>query len=351
MAQIIDQIVDISIKDTIGGVETADVNAMAIVGKAGADKSGAKAGTYADLDSIGEDFGTDSQLYEMAKIFYSQDSAPDKLAVIPCASFDKLEESLSTAAQSGVDFYHAVTFQDEATAAGLSALQAWLADNHKFLHVQTEDPSGIMADLNDKGIDRVAVYRHAEKVDGNPEHLAVALVATRCAADSARGTFAHKKVQGITADNYTPTEYSEAIASGVNIYTKVAGESRVFMGTCANGAETFIDNTVKDDWIRFNVQAKIFALLGEANDGAGITYDDSGIRSVAAAIGNVFTQAASSDRQYIMDGFEVGCKTYDWLKENRAEDVRKRNLPLVTGRYSRMNSIHTVNTVNLIVTL
>lgn len=351
MAQIIDQIVNISIKDAISGVTTTDVNTMAIIGKPGDGKDGATAGTYADLESIGDDFGTDSQLYEMARNFYSQESVPDKLVVIPCAEFSKLKESITGAAQSGLDFYHAVTFQDGATASGLSEIQAWLADNHKILHVQMEDASGIMADLNGKGTDRIAVYQHAEKVGEVPEHLAVALIATRCASDSARGTFAHKKVKGMTADSFTPTGFSAAIAAGINVYTKVAGENRVFMGTCADGAESFIDNVVKDDWIRFNVQSKIFELLGEANDGAGITYDDSGIQSVAAAIGNVFTQAAGSDRQYIMDGFEVNCKTYDYLKENNPGDVRKRNLPLVSGRYSRMNSIHTVNTVNLNVTL
>lgn len=351
MAQIIDQIVNISIKDTIGGVATTDVNAMAIVGKAGADKSSAKAGVYADLEAIGEDFGTDSQLYGMAQNFYSQDSVPDGLVVIPCAGFSGLKEAISGAAQDGLEFYHVATFQDEATASGLLDIQAWLADNHKVLHVQVEDASSLMEGLNGKGVDRIAVYQHAEKADGVPEHLAVALVATRCAADSARGTFAHKKVKGMTADGYTPTEYAAAISAGINIYAKVAGENRVFMGTCADGPETFIDNVVKDDWIRFNVQSRIFSLLGEANDGAGITYDDSGIQSVAAAIGNVLTQAASSDRQYVMDGFEVSCKSYDWLKENRKDDVRKRNLPLVSGRYSRMNSIHTASTVNLNVTL
>ena len=350
MAQIIDQIVNISIQDAVSAVETTDVNTMAIVGKAGGGSS-ASAGVYADLDSIGEDFGTDSQLYGMAKNIYAQESMPDKLVVIPCASFTGLQDAIVAAAQAGLDFYHIVTFQDEATSAGLLSLQAWLSDNHKILHVQVPDASGLMAALKDMDVDRVAIYQHVEEVDDNPEYLAAALVALRCAADSARGTFAHKKVKGMTADSYTPTTYADAIAAGINIYTKVAGEKRVFMGTCANGPKTFIDNVIKDDWIRFNVQSKIFALLGEANDGAGVTYDDTGIQSVAAAIGNVFTQAAGSDRQYIMEGFEVEYKTYDYLKENNAEDVRKRNLPLISGRYSRMNSIHTVNTVKLNVTL
>ena len=115
---------------------------------------------------------------------------------------------------------------------------------------------------------------------------------------------------------------------------------------------TFIDNIVKDDWIRFNVQSRIYQLLGEANNGNGVTYDDAGIAAVAAAVLNVLTVAQDTDHQYVMvDSATVDYKPYSYLAKNYAEDVRKRNLPLISGRYARMNSIHTVVQVQLLVTI
>jgi hypothetical protein len=52
-----------------------------------------------------------------------------------------------------------------------------------------------------------------------------------------------------------------------------------------------------------------------------------------------------------MDGYTVKVQTYDYLKTNYSADVQARNLPLVKGRYSRMNSINTVKNVELTVTL
>ena len=163
-------------------------------------------------------------------------------------------------------------------------------------------------------------------------------------------------------DSYTKSQYDALVSDCINVYTVAAGEARLFMGATAGktvlldstgeqSPASFIDNIAKDDWIRFNVQTKIYSLLGEANDGFGVNYDDSGINSVAASILQVFSKAADTDHQYIMDGYTVKVQTYDYLKTNYSADVQARNLPLVKGRYSRMNSINTVKNVELTVTL
>ena len=88
------------------------------------------------------------------------------------------------------------------------------------------------------------------------------------------------------------------------------------------------------------------------NDGNGINYDDAGIAAVAASVLNVLTVAQDTDHQYVMaDSATVDYKPYSYLVANYAEDVRKRNLPLISGRYARMNALHTVVQVSLLVTL
>lgn len=347
MAQIIDKIVNISITDATSSVETTDVNTMAVVG--GYTTEEASAGSYSSSSAVAEAYGSDSELYKMAAVLFGQESCPDQVVCIPAGS--TLTENLAnvqTAAES-YEFYHVcVGAQADTAASEVSALNLWLAEVHKVAHIQCYYTATIAecAALVAEGNTRVAVYRHP--VDG--EYLNVAIVAKRCGTDSARGTFAHKTVTGVTSDTYTSDEYSSAIDAGVNIYTKVAGTSRLFMGT-TDGADGFIDSIVKDDWIRFNVQSKIYALLGEANDGAGLNYNDGGIAAVAACVTNVLAVAEGSGREYVMSGYSVSFKDYEYLAENNASDVQKRNLPLISGTYQRMNAIHTVDTVSLTVTL
>lgn len=363
MAQIIDQIVKISIQDSVSGVTTTDVNTVALVGNAASGNSHA-AGRYSTAKKVGEDFGTGSELYAMAVKFFAQDSQPDSVVVIPSASASDALAAVKAAAES-LDFYHVCLASGDSavSAAVLENFQDWLADAKKVLHVQVAPSDGnaaelsLMGDLSGYGADRVAVYLHSEGLDtaddgtASGEFLNVALVALRCAADSARGTFAHKTVSGVAADAYGPDSFRELTDAGLNVIAKVSGEARVFFGTTCDSS-TFIDQVVKDDWIRFNVQSRIFRLLGEANDGHGVNYDDAGIGAVAAAVLNVLNVAADTDHQYVMeDSASVDYKPYSYLKENYAEDVRKRNLPLISGRYARMNSIHTVVQVSLLVTL
>ena len=346
MAQIIDQIVKVSIQDSVSGVTTTDVNTVALVGTS--DESGASAQEIASAEGAETAFGKDSQLASMARAFFAQDSQPSRAVCVPAGS-DALASAKAAAKAFG--FYHVClsTGDAEVSAETLAGWQEWLADAKKVLHAQVS-PEKADA-LKSHGNDRVAVYVHAETHGTGKEHLHVAIVALRCAADSARGTFAHKTCKGVTADSYTAEEYAAMTDAGLNVYSTVAGEARLFMGTTGSATD-FIDQAVKDDWIRFNVQSRIFRLLGEANDGHGVNYDDAGIGAVAAAVLNVLNVAADTDHQYVMDGSaSVDYRPYSYLKENYAEDVQKRNLPLVSGRYARMNSIHTVRQVTLQVTL
>lgn len=357
MAQIIDQIVKISITDAVSGVTTADVNTVAIVGKASTGK-GTDAGEYASAEDVGAAYGTDSELYAMAVKFFAQDSQPSTLVAIPASEFAAALEAAKTAADTFAFYHVCVATSDTLPEAGqLESWQDWLADAKKILHVQAPASGdntkeiALMAELKAYGADRVAVYLHKENFsEGSGEFLNVAIVALRCAADSARGTFAHRKCGSTTADTYGTSAYTKLIAAGLNIYLTVAGEARLFMGTTCDSSH-FIDEIAKDDWIRFNVQSKIFTLLGDANDGHGVNYDDAGIASVAATVSNVLATAADTDHQYVMDGYSVSYKSYDYLKANRAEDVKKRNLPLISGTYSRMGAVHTVQQVSLQVTL
>lgn len=343
MAKIIDDIVNVSINDAISSVSTIDVNKVAIIGAG----SGTAKLCYSSADA--ESFGEDSQLLGMAKAFFGQDNQPSEFVAVPLTinaqtTAAAITGALETAAGVG-EFYH-ICLAGEIDEDILADLQAWANENKKIFEIQADtEAATLQAKLGAISANRIAIFKHG--VAG--EYLNVALVAKRCGLDSARGTFAHKTVKGITADQYTESEYKTAKNAGLNIYTKVQGEARVFMGTTCD-AEHFIDQVVVDDWLRFNVQSEIYKLLGEANDGAGVTYNDPGIIAVVSCVTKIFGQAAEPGRDYIRDDFSVDYKNLDYLKANRAADVRARNLPLISGTYSRMGAIHSAK-VTLNVTL
>lgn len=392
MAEIIDQIVKISITDAISSVITVDVNTVALVGLA--TESSPVAGEFSSVAGAETAYGADSELAAMVRAFFAQDSQPSRVVCIPAAASAAGTLAAVQEAAKSFNFYHIVmaTWDEsvsDSTLVGSNGWQEWLADAKKVLHIQVKDPTS----LKSLGGNRIAIYKHNEikkitqtvttsttttvtelqtlpvgwtdgelktsetsggtttTVEVSVEFLNVGIVALRCASDSARGTFAHKRCKGVSPDSYTVEQYNAWIDGGINVYTKVSGEARLFMGTTGSN-ESFIDQIIKDDWIRFNVQSRIYQLLGEGNDGNGVNYDDAGIASVAASVLNVLTVAQDTDHQYVMaDSASVDYKPYSYLVANYPEEVRKRNLPLVTGSYARMNSIHTVVQVSLQVTL
>lgn len=391
MADIIDQIVKISIQDSISSVTTVDVNTVALVGLATAQDAVAK--EISSVSGAETAYGAGSEIAAMVRAFFAQESQPSRVVCIPAGSSPVDTLSAVKDASRNFDFYHIILATwdgsvSKSALVGSNGWQEWLDDVHKVLHVQVKDPT----ELKNHGGKNIAIYKHDEirtvtqtvvtesdtevtELDSLPagwiagqtskttEGMGTAttvnvsvefiniIAAVRCAADSARGTFAHKKCNGVTPDSYSVEDYNAWIDGGINIYVKVSGEPRLFMGTTADN-ETFIDQVIKDDWIRFNVQSRIYQLLGEANDGHGVNYDDAGVASVAASVLNVLTLAQDTDHQYVMtDSASVDYKPYSYLVANYAEDVRKRNLPLVSGKYSRMDSIHTVQQVTLQVTL
>ena len=118
MAQIIDQIVKISIQDAISSVTTVDVNTVALVGKA----EGKDAAEVSSLAGAKTAFGEDSELYQMMKAFFEQDSQPSRVVGIPAGS---AALAAVQAASENFDFYHVVAATDDAQALTLESIKAY----------------------------------------------------------------------------------------------------------------------------------------------------------------------------------------------------------------------------------
>lgn len=346
MDRLIDEIVKVEVKDAAAAGTAASVNTVAFfavgdddVVKVVTSKSEAPEGFEAAAASFFEE-SNPGKFVAIAK-------DPASTAITAQEVTDALDAALAMGKDENsldIDFYHVVINVGASAPSGLiAALESWCGDNFKMAHVEFTSRTAAISALTGmtNPTKRVAIYYHSET---SGKTLAMALCANRCAGDPAKGTWAHKTLNAIEADATSKTELVSAQTNGLNIYCKVAGVNRTFFGTC--GSKTlFIDSQIKKDWVKFRVQEAIFNLLGQANNGDGIDYNDAGIASVQATINNIFTTAADNDHRYIMpDAFEVTVPKYANIPADQKE---VRNLPLVNGVFAIQDSIHTVKTIEI----
>ena len=318
---------------------------------------------YNDTGFSGSPVNTDGEegadIVNVTASFFEEEPNPGRLVCIPVDAdptaaniVDTLEDALALGKDANnrdIDFYNVIVRLGEGATksdvlAIVGALETWCKSNFKLAHVEVQDRTvgeDVMADLSLNPPTRVAVYFHKE---ASGKSLEAALVANRCGNDPARGTWAHKTLASIVADATSKDNLIDAQDCGLNVYVKIAGVDRTYMGT--TGTKTmFIDSVVKKDWLKFRTQEAIFDLLGSANNGDGVDFNDDGIQAVVAAMTDIFKIAQDSEHRYVLpDSWEITAPKY---KDIPAEDRAVRNLPRVRATFSIQDVIHTVKTVEL----
>ena len=361
MDRLIDEIVQVRVSDAIAAATPTSVNTAAVLGVSTANN----AATQVLFDQAGVEtaYGASSGVASLSKAFFLEADNPGRLVCIPVTSSPTVENIasvLDAALGMGkdvngrdVDFYHVVIRIESSEVEGVvgmiegdsthAGLEDWCKENFRLAHLEFTDRTvaqGVIDGLS-KPTTRIAYYFHSETTG---KSLAAALVADRCGNDPARGTWAHKTLGSVVTDATTKAQLIDAQDKGLNVYVKIAGVERTYMGT-AGSKTSFIDEVVKKDWLKFRTQEAIFNLLGQANNGDGVDYNDNGIQAVAAAVTSIFNTAMDNDHRYVLpDSTDVVVPKYADIS---AEDKAVRNLPDVKATFSIQASIHTVKTVEL----
>lgn len=341
-------IVKVNINDTTSNVISTSVNTVAILCEStltdeaklvhGSDEKIAI--PDAESKSIEEFFGV--EVFAMVEAYFGQSNNNGALMIVPVsadANSAAITAALNDALQS-YDFYHVCVSKNLSTQANGKALQTWAAENFKMAHlISTDFGTGkTLCDvLNASNSDRVSVFYSVD-------YLNVAITSARCGLDPARGTWAHKTLQVVEYTSLTKSDMVGATDVGVNVYTQIAGSSRVFFGTVAN--KSFIDSMLKKDWLKFRIEERMFALLAEANSGYGLNLSDDGILALGAVISNVFTEASRNDKEYIMNNFSVALPQFSELS---ADNKAKRNVDGIKAYCTLMDSVHTVLNVEVVI--
>jgi hypothetical protein len=351
MASIIDQIISISISDAAATPETTafTIPGILAVGSKPAPYGTATTRRYFSADDVKTDWGDSSNAYFIARDVFGQDVKPEYVVVISVGATESAS-AISTAITAAIaqdnSFYHIL-----ANASSLEIAQA-IGDacnsGFKVAHLDSSDTKvldavatdDIVTELKAANHGRVSIWYHTDPA-GRNDSLCGGITGKRCGKDPAKGSWAHKELSGITADALTGAQYNAAMGKSANVFCTVAGVSRTYMGTMADG--TYIDAVIRKDWIHFRIQERLFALLGSANDGDGLSMDDDGIQAVGAVINSVFAEAADDKHRYILPGYSVSVPQY---KDVPLADRAKRNLPLVKFTFSILESINTVRTIS-----
>ena len=310
--------------------------------------------------TVSENGVAEADIVKVTKSFFAEPATPGKIVCIPVQSNPtkgNIEDTLEAALAMGrdknnreIDFYHVIIrlSGDGVTRQGVvdlaKTLDDWCGENFKLGHIEVMDrkvAADAKADLVENPTKRVGIYFHDEISE---KSMAAQLVAERCGKDPARGTWAHKTLEGLVADPTTKADLKDAQELGLNVYVKIAGVDRTYYGTTGSKTQ-FIDSVIKKDWLKFRTQEAIFNALGNANNGDGVDFNDDGIQAVVAEMTDIFTTAQDSEHRYVLpNSWEITAPLY---KDIQAEDRAVRNLPRVRAVFSIQDSINTVKTVEL----
>lgn len=365
MDRLIDEVVQVSVKDALAAAAATAVNTVAVLGVS--TKSGVKTGVQYSQADVEKAYDTEagdeteayvSDISKVTKAFFRSNN-PGRIVCIPTASVpteDSVKGILESAISMGrddngrvVDFYHIMVRLDSGSAdeilALVRAIDEWCVENFRLAHVEIMNKATVnevRVSLAIRPAKRVAVYFHAEESENS---LAAAIVAERCATDPARGTWAHKTLENIIADPILKSEFRDFEDCGINFYTTIASVGDLCFGTIGGSNDVFIDEVIKKDWLKFRTQEAIFDALRSANNGDGVDYNDDGIAAIFGAVNKVFTLASDNSHRYVLPGsYEITVPKYAEISE---KEKKVRNLPDVKATFEIQASIQTVKTVEL----
>lgn len=195
--------------------------------------------------------------------------------------------------------WYGIAFVDR-TQAQVEKVADWTESNEKlFITASADsdildttvgaDSSTIAAYVKDASYVRSAVIYSALAASSYPD----AAWLGRCLPlDAGSITWAYKTLSGITPDDLTATQRTNALAKNANIYETVADVSITEFGTTGDGE--FIDVTRGIDWLKSEMQADIYQMLVNQDK---VPYTDKGIASFEGKVRAALE--AGIDRNFI----------------------------------------------------
>jgi hypothetical protein len=185
------------------------------------------------------------------------------------------------------DWYALVTISH--TDADIKYTAEWIEARRKIYltssdsaDILTTSTTDIASYLEGKNYARTAIVYSADAA-AYPE---AAWLGLNLPEDPGSITWKFKEVSGITADNLTSTQKTNASGKNCNTYTEIGGVDIFEEGIVVSGE--FIDVIRGVDWIQARIQENVFNLLVNSPK---VPYTNDGIQTVANQIDEILKQA------------------------------------------------------------
>lgn len=354
MANKLDKIVKVNVNSAATILGATDINTLGLVTTEAVLSQHTLKESYSSADEIASDFEDsthqNTNVVRVARAVFGQGKI-DKVFVVVVGGSETEVEAMERVANKGIHNFIMCGFveyesDDEETQTRFAALQFYAGENDKLIFIETNDSANFEDIMDANNVNtRVSVWGQKTSIGSK----AGSICGYQFGRDSARGTFALKELDGVAADEMTPSEFETLKNKGLNVYTGVGADANAvnctYAGTTSD-KEHFIDTILKEDWIKFNLRSEVFNLLRTANDGYGLDYDDAGISEIGRVITSVLNRAVNS--HYIQDNFEIDLPTYASIS---AADKQIRKVSGIVVRVTLMGTIQSVLNIDVNVQL
>jgi hypothetical protein len=195
----------------------------------------------------------------------------------------------------------------------------------------------IAGDLKAAGRDRTfGIYDAEAGEDDTPTTAAtygeMGWLGRMLPTDPGAATWMFKKVAGLSIDNLTSAQSSNARTHNLNVYEQFQGQNMIWEGKMADG--TYIDIVHGADWLEARLTERVYFLLLN-ND--KIPYTDAGVSAVEAEVRAQLLEGVAAG--YITDDFTI---TVPKVSAVSANDKANRILPAIKFVATLQGAVHSV---------
>jgi hypothetical protein len=307
-------VVSVSISAAPSLPQVPNVNTLAIITQdlvPSGWASGQAYAVYFDLAEVGDDFGVTGNTYAIAQAFFAQQPNPlaagGYLVVIPRLQSPSLESVVACLQRTvNLIFYFAFVIDQELTTSApttFAAIAAYCQANNVMFFYTSSNPNdcnpGSPLDLVRQADDQNTrcSYYGSPLLNGSSAQqtqiFAAAYAARELSVDFDGSntviTMNLKQLVTIPGDaTLTPTIYTAAQASGVDVYANLPG----FTGLLTSGANNWTDEVYNQFWLQFALQVAAFDLLAGTNTKIPMT--EQGMYSIKNVLATVMAQGANN---------------------------------------------------------
>ena len=244
-------------------------------------------GEYSSLTAVAEDYVSTKKAYKIANAIFSQDPAPDKVAIVgikQSEAFSEVIDGLNLLINSHDGFTYFVS--DETAAESLAALASWATANKKFYGATIG--SAQVGTIANPESDYVFYFVS----DALPAEYPEAAFIAKCSSyQLGSATWMFKTLNGITPSAFDDQATMVGLinTNHYNAYVSKYGINMTTGGYLTSGE--YIDVMLGVFWIQKEMELRIQQLLANT---AKVPYDNGGIALIAAQVDATLREATTN---------------------------------------------------------